>query len=52
MALAIFGAVLAVVTLMAIADYVYQRNRWWQRQKMTVQEVRDEYKQMEGDPKV
>jgi flagellar biosynthetic protein FlhB len=52
LALLIFGAVLAVVTLIAIADYVYQRNRWWQRQKMTVQEVRDEYKQMEGDPKV
>lgn len=52
MALLIFGAVLAVVTILAIGDYVYQRNRWWNRQKMTVQEVRDEYKQMEGDPKV
>ncbi|RYE88436.1 MAG: flagellar biosynthesis protein FlhB [Hyphomicrobiales bacterium] len=48
----IFAAVLAVVTIIAIADYVYQRNRWWNRQKMTVQETRDEYKQMEGDPKV
>jgi flagellar biosynthetic protein FlhB len=44
--------VLAVVTLMALADYVYQRNRWWNRLKMTVQEVRDEYKQMEGDPTI
>ena len=52
MGLKIFGAVLAVVTIMAIADYVYQRHRWWERQKMTVQETRDEYKQMEGDPKV
>jgi flagellar biosynthetic protein FlhB len=50
--LKIFGAVLAVVTIIALADYVYQRNRWWERQKMTVQETRDEYKQMEGDPKV
>lgn len=48
----IFIAVLAVVTIMAMGDYVYQRNRWWNRQKMTVQETRDEYKQMEGDPKV
>ena len=46
----VFGAVLAVVTIIALADFVYQRNRWWNRQKMTVQEVRDEYKQMEGDP--
>ena len=52
MGLKIIGAVLAVVTIIAIADYVYQRNRWWERQKMTVQETRDEYKQMEGDPKV
>ena len=50
--LKIFGAVLAVVTVIAIADYIYQRNRWWKRLKMTVQETRDEYKQMEGDPKV
>ena len=50
--LKIFGAVIAVVTVMAVADYVYQRHRWWERQKMTVQETRDEYKQMEGDPKV
>ena len=52
MGLKIFGAVLAVVTVMAIADYAYQRHRWWERQKMTVQETRDEYKQMEGDPHV
>jgi flagellar biosynthetic protein FlhB len=50
--LKIFGAVLAVVTVIALVDYVYQRNRWWNRLKMTVQEVRDEYKQMEGDPTI
>lgn len=48
----IIGAVLAVVTVMAIADFVYQRHRWWEKQKMTVQETRDEYKQLEGDPVV
>jgi flagellar biosynthetic protein FlhB len=50
--LKVFGAVLAVVTVIALADFVYQRNRWWTRLKMTVQEVRDEYKQMEGSPEV
>ena len=50
--LKIFASVLAVVTVMAIADFIYQRHRWWERQKMTVQETRDEYKQMEGDPKI
>jgi len=52
MAMKIFGAVLSIVTIIAIADYVYMRNRWWKRLKMTVQETRDEYKQQEGDPKV
>jgi flagellar biosynthetic protein FlhB len=52
LSLKIFGAVLAVVTIMAIGDYVYQRNRWWNRLKMTVQETRDEYKQQEGDPTI
>lgn len=50
--LKVFGAALAVMTLIAIVDYVYQRQRWWQRHKMTLQEVKDEFKQMEGDPKI
>jgi flagellar biosynthetic protein FlhB len=52
MGLKIFGAVLAIVTVIALADYLYQRQRWWNRLKMTVQEVREEFKQMEGDPKI
>lgn len=52
MAMKIFGAVLAIITVIAIADFLYQRNRWWQKLKMTVQETRDEYKQQEGDPKI
>ena len=50
--LKVIWAALAIVTVIALADLVYQRNRWWTRHKMTLQEVRDEYKQMEGDPKV
>ncbi len=50
--LKLFIAVIAAVTIIAIADYVYQRQRWWNRLRMTVQETRDEYKQMEGDPKI
>ena len=48
----VFGAVLAIVTVIAIADFVYQRQRWWNRMKMTLQETKDEYKQQEGDPKI
>ena len=50
--LKVFGATLAVVTLIAMADYVYVRRKWWTRQMMTLQETKDEYKQMEGDPHV
>ncbi|MBF0679236.1 MAG: flagellar biosynthesis protein FlhB [Devosia sp.] len=52
MAVKIITAVLLVVTLIAAADYFYVRQKWWKRQMMTVQETRDEYKQMEGDPHV
>lgn len=48
----IFAAVLAVVTAVAAADFFYVRQKWWKRQMMTVQETREEYKQMEGDPHV
>lgn len=50
--LKIFWAAVAIMTVIAIADFVYQRSRWWTRHKMTLQEVRDEFKQMEGDPKI
>jgi flagellar biosynthetic protein FlhB len=48
----IFVAVLAVVTVIAMADYLYVRQKWWKKQMMTLQETRDEYKQMEGDPHI
>lgn len=51
-ALKIFAATLAVVTVIAIADFLYQRNKWWEKQKMTMREVKDEHKNMEGDPQV
>jgi flagellar biosynthetic protein FlhB len=36
----------------ALADFVYQRRSFWNRMKMSLQEVKDEYKQNEGDPKI
>ncbi|KQN74256.1 flagellar biosynthesis protein FlhB [Devosia sp. BK] len=52
LAVKILTSVLIVVTAIAAADYFYTRNKWWKRQMMTMQETRDEYKQMEGDPHV
>ncbi|MBD8064305.1 flagellar biosynthesis protein FlhB [Devosia sp. PTR5] len=48
----IFISVLVVVTAIAGADYFYVRNKWWKQHMMTLQETREEYKQMEGDPHV
>ena len=52
LALKLVFASLGAVTLIGGADFAYQRQRWWNRQKMTLQEVRDEYKQMEGSPEI
>jgi len=38
--------------ILALLDYAYQRWNWWRNLKMTKQEVRDELKNMEGDPHV
>lgn len=42
----------AMLTLIAIADVLYQRHSTTKQLRMTVQEVRDENKQSEGDPHV
>lgn len=52
LALKLLGAVLAVLALMAFFDFVYQRHDFFKRQRMTKQEVRDEHRQLEGDPHV
>ena len=38
--------------LLSIVDYVYQRFAFLKSQRMTKQEVKDEYRQQEGDPHV
>jgi len=40
------------LVIVGLADYVYQRYEHTNRLKMTKQEVKDEYKEMEGDPQV
>lgn len=52
LALKILGAVVALYSVVAVLDYAYQRQQWWNKLKMTPQEVKDEYKQQEGDPMV
>ena len=45
-------AVLVILFLLSIFDYIYQRFIFMKRMRMTKQEVRDEYRQQEGDPMV
>ncbi len=51
-AIKILAMVVAIMTVLAAADYVFEVAQWNKKQRMTVQEVKDEYKQMEGDPTV
>ncbi len=37
---------------LAAADYAYQHHKWHEEVKMTKQEVKDEYKNQEGDPQI
>lgn len=50
--LQVLGAVVAMLAAVAIADYFFQYRQWYERQKMSLQEVKDEYKQSEGDPHI
>lgn len=45
-------AMLIVLTALAGGDYFLQRFRFMQRNRMTKQELKDEYKQNEGDPMI
>jgi flagellar biosynthesis protein FlhB len=42
--------ILLIVSAMAGADYMYQKYSFTQSMRMTKQEVKDEFKQSEGDP--
>jgi flagellar biosynthesis protein FlhB len=45
-------AALAVLAAIAVLDYLFQRYRFLQRNRMSRQEVKEEYRQSEGDPAV
>jgi flagellar biosynthetic protein FlhB len=48
----LLGTVVAVLAIVAVADYLFQYRSWYERQKMSLQEIKEEFKQSEGDPKV
>jgi len=50
--LKLMGGVIAIMTIIAGLDFAFQKAQWMKKQRMTMKEVKDEYKQMEGDPTV
>jgi flagellar biosynthesis protein FlhB len=52
LALKLLGGVLAIYAFLAIGDAVYQRMAWMKRQRMSKQELKDEYKNTEGNPEI
>ncbi len=48
----LMGAVVAALAIVAIADYLFQYRQWFERQKMSLQEIKEEFKQTEGDPHI
>lgn len=52
LALQLVIGVIAVMTVVAVADYMYQRSQWYEKQKMSMREIKEEFKQQEGDPTV
>jgi len=48
----LMGAVVALLAIVAIADYFFQYRQWYERQKMSLREMKEEFKQSEGDPHV
>jgi len=50
--LKMLGITVVILGFIAAADYAFQQSKWQKKQRMTIKEVRDEYKQMEGDPAV
>jgi flagellar biosynthetic protein FlhB len=52
LSLKLLGAVVAMLAIVAAVDYLFQYRQWYERQKMTLRELKDEFKESEGDPAI
>ena len=52
LAIKLLAAVAAILAVVAAGDYLLQYRMWFTRQKMTLRELKEEFKQSEGDPKI
>jgi flagellar biosynthetic protein FlhB len=52
LSLQLLGATVALLAIIAAADYLFQYRQWFERQKMSLREMKEEFKATEGDPHV
>src|SRR6202007_1553729 len=52
LAMQMLGTVVAILAVMAAADYLFQYRQWYDRQKMSLREMKEEFRQTEGDPAI
>src|ERR1700681_380087 len=52
LAVKMLGTVVAILAVIAAMDYFFQYRQWFERQKMSVAELKEEFKQTDGDPAV
>ena len=52
LAIKLMASALAFFAVIALGDFGWQRFSWYKRQKMTKQELKDEYKNSEGNPEI
>jgi flagellar biosynthetic protein FlhB len=51
-AFAVLAVVVTILAIVAAADFLFQYRQWYERQKMTIQELKEEFKQTEGSPEI
>jgi flagellar biosynthetic protein FlhB len=52
LSLELLGTVVAILAIVAAVDYLFQYRTWYERQKMSLREMKEEFRQTEGDPAV
>lgn len=52
LAIKLMTAVMIIMALMAGVDYIYQRQRWLGRLRMSRHDMKEEFKQQEGNPEI
>jgi flagellar biosynthetic protein FlhB len=52
LAMKMLGTVVAILAIVATADYLFQYRQWFEKHKMSLREMKEEFRQSEGDPAV